>query len=199
MGVNVYAANGRMKFSVVVAGLTHDLHYACEQEVHAPFTGGYALVGNDPGGTDIDPQDAADIWWSLAKTFYPNSVTGASWELSNSFGGVFVPVAAGACAGGAGTGGVNVLTSVVTLTFSDQNNFLAKFTFPETSFPLPYHTSLVSDVTGLGDFAASVLSIDTGIPSVGAWVRSRSNGLIELSRFANNTLSKRLRRIRGYV
>ena len=199
MAPNPYIASGRMVFSAVVPAVTHEMHYACAIVADALIPSGYALLGNDVGVTHIDPQDAADQWWGIVKAFYSNAVTGATWQLESRTGDVFVPVAAGACAGGAGTGGTATLTSVVTTTFSDDQNFGVKFTFPETSFPLPYHTSLVADLTALGDFASSVLGRDATTPDVGAWARSRSSNTIELARFGNNTLSRRLRRLRGYL
>jgi hypothetical protein len=167
-------------------------------EADGAITGGFAIVANDVGGTHYDPQDAADEYWALVKAMYSSSTTAPSWELQHYTGGVFVPVASGACAGGAGTGSTNILTSAITVTFKDDANVRVNFQFPETGIGIPLRQTHALAGAAIAAFSASVL--DTLTPGkLGYWALSRKAEVIVIPRLATGSQNRRLRKLRGFA
>lgn len=197
MPVIPYTATGRLTISVPVSSILHDIHMAVNTEADSGITGGYAIKQNDVGGTHLDPQDAADDFWALAKALYGSAVTAVAWALDIFTGGVFVPVAAGA-ATATGTGSTNQLVNVLTMTFKDTNNTRLNIQIPEGSIVSPYRNTQVTGNAAIVAFCDSVKDLVTP-GTIGRFLVSRSGDPVAIGRFATCSQSKRLRKIRGYL
>jgi hypothetical protein len=187
------SVNGILRLIYEVAGLEHRF----DSYVTIVDPGGTNQVEqNLPLGGSDSPVVVAQAIWDYIRVLWPNTVPAATYILYEYDAGTLIPRDGGALTG-AGVGATAIqFATQFTITYRDQNQYMARQQFAETIIAVPSK----QPASGATGNVLALIDAMTGVPDgvlPCSWVRARTGMQFDRALFTSSDTNDKFRRARG--